>query len=345
MQYHPDVNKDPSATTKMAEINEAYNTLSDPDKRGKYDQFGEAGLNADQFTGSYPGSYSQGGGFSDFFTGTQNSSFFEDLLGNFFGGSASAGSHPNSPESRKGNDIYFETSITLEEAISGKKISVQLDRFESCSECSGSGAQKGSSPKTCPQCNGSGQVSSVQNTILGAFRSVATCPKCQGRGHIIENPCEACKGSGRKKNSKRIDLDIPEGMSDDVRIRYRGFGNAGYQGGSTGDLILRIRLKAHPLFERKGIDLYYTASISFPEAVMGTSLIIPTLYGDETLKINPGTESGSTFVLKGKGMPGGQQNKRKGQLIVTIKTRIPAFNKLDKDSQKLIKDLSQKLKS
>jgi molecular chaperone DnaJ len=344
MQYHPDVNKDPSATTKMSEINEAYNTLSDPDKRGKYDQFGEAGLNSDQFTGSYPGSYGQGGGFSDFFTGTQNSSFFEDLLGNFFGGSASSASQQNSSESRKGNDIFFETSITLEEAISGKKISVQLERFEACAECSGSGAKKGSSPKTCPQCNGSGQVSTVQNTILGAFRSVATCPKCQGRGQIIEDPCEPCKGSGRKKNSKRIDLDIPPGMSDDVKIRYRGFGNAGYQGGSTGDLILRIRLKAHPLFERKGSDLYYTATISFPEAVMGTSITIPSLYGDEVLKINPGTESGSTFVLKGKGLPMPQQNKRKGQLVVTVKTSIPAFNKLDKDSQKLIKELSDKLK-
>lgn len=344
MQYHPDVNKDPSATTKMSEINEAYNTLSDPDKRGKYDQFGEAGLNSDQFTGSYPGGHNQGGGFSDFFTGTQNSSFFEDLLGNFFGASGSSGSYQNTADSRRGNDIFFETSISLEEAISGKKISIQLDRQESCEECSGSGAKKGSSPKTCPQCNGSGKVSTIQNTILGAFRSVATCPKCQGRGQIIEEPCNKCNGSGRKKNSKRIDLDIPPDMSNDVKIRYRGFGNAGYQGGSYGDLILQVRLKAHPLFERRGSDLFYTASISFPEAVMGTSITIPTLYGNEVLKIAPGTESGSTFTLKGKGLPLPQQNKRRGQLVVTVKTKIPAFNKLDKDSQKLIKDLSDKLK-
>jgi molecular chaperone DnaJ len=342
MKYHPDVNKDASATSKMSEINEAYNTLSDPDKKKKYDQFGEAGLNADQFTGSHPGGYSQGG-FSDFFTGTQNNSFFEDLLGNFFGEQAYSGNHKNNKHQSRGNDIYFEASLTLEEAVAGKKVQIQLERMEKCEACEGSGAQKGSSPKSCPQCKGSGKVASIQNTILGSFRSVSTCPQCQGSGSIIENPCDQCKGTGRKKTIKREDLDIPPGVGEGVKIRYRNFGNAGYQGGPSGDLIVQIRLKPHPLFQRKGSDLIYEAEISYPEAVMGKNLEINTLYGPETLKIPPGTESGSIFTLKNKGMPLPQAGKRKGNLIVLVKTKVPAFNQLDKETKKLIEELSKKL--
>ncbi len=346
MQYHPDVNKDASATKKMAEINEAYNVLSDPEKRKKYDQFGEAGLNSDQFTGGHSGGYQQAD-FSDFFSGTQGGgSFFEDLIGNFFGQQSSYGGSNEASSQKKGSDIFFETALTYEEAaVTGKKIQVQLDRMESCEKCKGTGAKEGTQPKTCSQCQGSGKVMGVQNTILGSFRSVTTCPKCQGKGKVIENPCPSCNGTGRNKKSKRIDLEIPSGLTEGVRIRYRGMGNAGYQGAENGDLYVQIRLKVHEHFQRKGNDLIYQTRITFPEAVMGTNLTIPGLYGTEKIKIPPGTESGAIFTIKNKGMPYPTQSKRKGNLVIIVKTIIPSINQLDKESQNLVKELSKKLKS
>ncbi len=346
MQYHPDVNKDASSTQKMSEINEAYNTLSDPEKRKKYDQFGEAGLNSDQFAGGYPGGYQQGD-FSDFFSGTQGGgAFFEDLLGSFFGQQGSYGRSGQSSNSRRGSDIFFETAVSFEEAaVTGKKIQVQLDRMETCEQCKGSGTKEGTQPITCSQCQGSGKVMGVQNTILGSFRSVTTCPKCQGKGTIIENPCASCSGTGRTKVSKRIDLEIPSGVTEGVKIRYRGMGNAGYQGADSGDLYLQIRLKPHQHFQRKGNDLYYQSQITYPEAVIGTTITIPGIYGSEKVKIPAGTDSGSIFTIKNKGMPLASQSKRKGNLVVVVKTQIPSFSQLDKESQKLIQELGKKLKS
>jgi len=343
MQYHPDVNKDASATQKMSEINEAYNTLSDPQKRQKYDQFGEAGLN-DQFTGQYPPGGFSGSNFSDFFTGGQSGSFFEDLIGSFFGGGSARSQEAQVEERRRGSDIYFETALTLEEAISGKKIHVNLERMESCTECKGSGAKPGTSAKTCPTCNGSGKVSTVQNTLLGSFRTMGPCPKCQGTGSFIEQPCSSCHGTGRKKINKRIELEIPPEVSEGFKIRYRGMGNAGYQGGPDGDLILHVHLKAHHQFERKGSDLIYRTKISYPEAVMGTTLSISTLYGNENLKIAPGTPSKSVFTIKNKGMPTPQASKRKGNLYVEITIDIPAANQMDKETRKIIEELGKKLK-
>lgn len=340
MQYHPDVNKEPDATKKMSEINEAYNTLSDPDKRKKYDMYGEAGLNMDQ-TGGYAGDP------NDFFRGGGTGSIFDDILNNFFsgGGSASDSFYRSSRQDyqARGSDISFETQMTLEEAITGKKIKVELDRYETCSTCNGSGAKKGSASETCPKCKGSGQVTVIQSNGFMQFRTVTVCPECKGKGKVIKEPCPSCKGTGRIRNKKIVDLDIPEGVNDGTKIRYRGFGNAAELGGATGDLYLFIKLKKHPLFEREDNDLLYRATVSYPKAVIGTTLTIPTLYGDEKLKIPPGTESGKTFILKNKGLPTPGNPSRKGKLTVLVTIKVPSYSQLDKDSKKIVEDLDRKL--
>lgn len=345
MQYHPDINKEPDATKKMAEINDAYNTLSDPEKRKKYDMYGEAGFNQqDGFPG---GGYTTDAG--DFFRGGGSGSIFDDLFSNFFSGGQSPNSdsyvrNANGQRVSRGSDISFETHLTLEEAIAGKKIKIELDRFESCVECSGTGAKKGSVQATCPKCNGSGKAQAVQNTMFGSFRTVVECPQCQGKGKTISDYCPKCKGAGRIRVKKIIDLDIPGSVVDGTKIRYRGFGNAGENGGVAGDLYLYVRLKKHPLFEQQDNDLYYKTQITFPQAVLGTTISIPTLYGEEKLKIPPGTESGKQFVIRGKGMPYPGNASRKGNLTVFVITKIPSATQLDKDTKKLIEDLNVKLK-
>lgn len=343
MQYHPDINKEPDANKKMAEINDAYNTLSDPEKRTKYDQYGDAGLNQDGFPG---GGYSTNAG--DFFRGGGGGSIFDDLINNFFtGGGREQDSYTQGSGGQKvsrGSDISFETHVTLEEAIAGKKIKIELDRFESCEECKGSGSKKGSNSTTCPKCSGSGRVQVVQNTMFGSFRSVADCPQCHGKGKVITDPCNKCKGSGRIRQKKIIDLDIPASVVDGTKIRYRGFGNMGENGGVQGDLYLYVHLKKHPLFERQDNELYYKAQITFPQAVLGATISIPTLYGEEKLKIPPGTESGKQFVIRSKGLPYPGNSSRKGNLTVFVITKIPSAAQLDKDTKKLIEDLNNKLK-
>jgi len=344
MKYHPDINKEPDATKKMSEINEAYNTLSDPDKRQKYDMYGEAGLNMNQ-TGGY-GGYS--GDPSDFFRGGSTGSIFDDILNNFFSGQSSQSDsffHQSSHQdyASRGSDISFETQLTLEEAITGKKIKVELDRFETCTECAGSGAKKGSVPKTCPKCKGSGQVTVIQSNGFMQFRTVSVCPECKGKGKVISDPCPSCKGTGRNRMKKILDLDIPAGVNDGTKIRYRGFGNAAENGGVTGDLYLYIKLKKHPLFERDDIDLLYRASITFPKAVIGTTLFIPTLYGEEKIKIPPGTESGKTFILKNRGLPIPGNQSRKGKLTVLVTIKVPSFSQLDKEGKKILEDMDRKL--
>jgi molecular chaperone DnaJ len=344
MQFHPDVNKEANATQKMSEINEAYNTLSDPDKRKKYDMYGEAGLNMDQ-TGDY-GGYS--GNTGDFFRGGSSGSIFDDILNNFFSGGSSQSDtfyrqNIRQDYAARGTDISFETQLTLEEAITGKKIKVELDRYETCSSCEGSGAKKGSASETCPKCKGSGQVTVIQSNGFMQFRTVAVCPDCKGKGKLIKEPCPSCKGTGRTRVKKILDLDIPPGINDGTKIRYRGFGNAAENGGATGDLYLYIKLKRHPFFERDENDLLFRAVISYPKAVIGTTIDIPTLYGEEKLKIPPGTESGRSFILKNKGLPSPGNISRKGKLTVLVTIKVPSYSQLDKEGKKILEDLDKKL--
>lgn len=344
MQFHPDINKEANATQKMSEINEAYNTLSDPEKRKKYDMYGEAGLNMDQ-PGGY-GAYSSDAG--DFFRGGGAGSIFDDILNNFFNGGASHSDTFYRQSSRqdyaaRGTDISFETQLTLEEAITGKKIKVELDRYEPCTSCEGSGAKKGSASETCQKCKGSGQVTVVQSNGFMQFRTVAVCPDCKGKGKVVKDPCPVCKGTGRIRMKKILDLDIPAGVNDGTKIRYKGFGNAAENGGVTGDLYLYIKLKKHPLFEREDLDLLYKVSISYPKAVIGTTLTIPTLYGEEKLKIPSGTESGKTFLLRNKGLPVPGNPTRKGKLTVLVTVTIPTYTQFDKEGKRLLEELDKKL--
>jgi len=340
LQFHPDINKSPEATRKMAEINEAYDALSDPEKRKKYDMFGQAGIGAD-FGGGQ--AYSSRVDFSDFFNGGFGGSMFDDLINTFFGGGGETvfTRGRRTTAERAGSDISFETEINLEDAINGREIEAEVERYEVCQECKGTGARKGTSEVTCPTCRGSGSVAQVQNTIFGSFRSVSVCPECGGRGKVIKEKCASCGGTGRVKRRRKIKLEIPSAVVDGVKIRYRGMGNAGVHGGQAGDLYLYVRVKPHPLYERRGNDLIYRAKISFPQAVMGTTLTVPTPYGNETLKIPPGTESGREFVISGKGMPYPGNPNRKGNFIVKVGVNVPSSTRLNKEVKKLIEELGK----
>ncbi len=343
MQYHPDINKAPDATQKMAEINEAYDTLSDPEKRRKYDMFGQAGVGAD--FGGRQQTYYNREDFGDFFGGGSfGGSIFDDLINTFFGGEGEetvfTRGRTSQTSRRKGSDIAFEAEINLEDAISGKEIEAEVERFEKCKECGGTGAKKGTKETTCSTCKGSGRVDQVQNTIFGSFRNIITCPECHGKGTIIKEKCDKCKGTGRVKNKRKIKLEIPKAVVDGTRIRYRGMGNAGEQGAEPGDLYLYVKIKPHPIYERKGSDLIYKAKISFPQAVLGTTITVPTPYGKESLKIPPGTHPGKEFVIPGKGLPYPGNMNKKGNFIVKVEMDIPEAGKLDKEAKKLIEELS-----
>jgi molecular chaperone DnaJ len=345
MQYHPDINKAPDATKKMAEINEAYDTLSDPEKRRKYDMYGQAGAGAD--FGSQQAYYNRED-FGDFFSGGGfGGSIFDDLINSFFGGRGGEETvftrGRTSQTSRKGSDIAFEVEINLEDAISGKEIEAEIERYEKCEECGGTGAKKGTKETTCPTCKGSGRVNQVQNTIFGSFRNIVTCPECSGKGKIIKEKCDKCVGTGRVKKRRKIKLEIPKAVVDGTRIRYKGMGNAGEQGGEPGDLYLYVKIKPHPIYQRNGSDLIYRAKISFPQAVLGTTITVPTPYGKESLKIPPGTNSGKEFIIQGKGLPyPGNINKR-GNFIVKIEIDIPDASKLNKEAKKLIEELNKNI--
>lgn len=326
----------------MAEINEAYDSLSNPEKRKKYDMFGQAGM-SEGFGGGQP-NYGRGADFGDFFSGGFGGSVFDDLINTFFGRNSDTvftRRGNTTSEERRGADISFEVSIDLEDAINGKKIEAELERFEVCEECKGTGAKKGTSEIVCPTCKGTGKVAQIQNTVFGSFRSVAVCPECGGRGKIIKEKCSSCNGTGRVKRRRRVKLEIPKAVVDGTKIKYRSMGNAGERGGEAGDLYLYVKIKSHPIFERRGNDLIYKTKISFPQAVFGTTLNIQTPYGNETLRILPGTESGKEYTIQGKGMPYPGNPNRRGNFIVKIDVNIPSSAKLNKDAKKLVEELGK----
>lgn len=291
-QYHPDANKgDSSAEAKYKEINEAYEVLSDPDKRAQYDQFG--------FVGDMPpGGADFGGGFQ----GVD----FGDIFGEFFGGGFGGGSgrrrsDPNAP--RRGNDLEYTMSITLEEAYRGITKKIEIPRLETCGHCGGSGAEPGTSVETCPTCGGSGQVQQVVNTPFGQMAQVTTCSTCRGAGKVIKTPCKECRGQGRVRRSHSVDVKIPAGVDTGVRLRVSSQGEAGLNGGPAGDLFLLLEVKSDRRFQRRGDDLNTTADITYPQAALGCEVKIETFDGTETLQVPAGTQPGSKLRIKGRGMP------------------------------------------
>lgn len=333
-KYHPDLNPDnKEAEAKFKEANEAYEVLSDRDKRAKYDQFGHAAFDPSAGAGGYGFGGFGGGGFSGSFTG------FDDILNSMFGGGfgGSRGSNrANAPV--EGDDLRYQITITFEEAAFGCKKEIQYRRDEKCAACGGSGAKPGSTPKTCHTCGGAGQVRVQQNSgIFGVMTSVRTCDTCGGSGKIVENPCEHCRGKGRVNNNIKVAVNIPAGIDDGQSIRLQGKGGMGYNGGPDGDLLVNIRVKEHKQFIREGSNLYINIAIPVTTAVLGGEVKVPTLTGEVKYNIPEGTQSGTTFRLKEQGIAKLRQ-AGKGDLYVNVTVEIP--RKLNDEQRNLFEQLA-----
>lgn len=331
-KYHPDMNPgDKEAEVKFKEVNEAYAVLSDSEKRSKYDRFGHAAF--DPASGGGSGF----GGFGGFGGGDFD---FGDIFSSFFGGgSGSSRSRQNAPI--EGDDIGTRVTVTFEEAIFGCKKEINFARVESCSECSGSGSAKGTTPETCQTCKGTGRVTVQQQTMLGYMQTQRACSACGGRGKIIKSPCKNCNGKGRVKINKKLEVNIPAGIDDRQNIILRGQGSAGINGGPAGDLIIEVRVKEHNLFVRRGNNIYFEVPISFAEAALGAEIEIPMLDGSrEKYKIPEGTQSGTDFTMRGKGVAD-VNSKRRGDLIFTATVETP--NNLTGEQKELLKKFAASL--
>ncbi|NLW74658.1 MAG: molecular chaperone DnaJ [Clostridiales bacterium] len=314
-KYHPDINPgDKEAEEKFKEINEAYEVLSDPEKRAKYDQFGHAAFDP---TAGGGGGFSGFSGFPDFDLGD-----IGDLFGSFFSGfGGSTQTRRGGPI--RGDDIAVKVTLSFEEAVFGVRKDVSYNRIERCSDCSGTGAAKGSRPETCPVCHGTGQRHTTQRLMGISFQSTTTCEQCRGSGKIIRNPCSNCRGTGYVRLTKVISVSIPAGIDDGNRIIQRGLGNEGRNGGPAGDLIIMVSVKKHSIFARDGNDIRCEVPITVTEAILGAEIQVPTLEGSVNFTIPEGTQPGTSFTIKSKGIPYVNSPGRRGDLIFTVNVEIP----------------------
>ena len=306
-KYHPDINKEPGAEEKYKEVQEAYETLSDDQKRAAYDQYGPDGANGFGGQGGF-GGFDGGAGFGG----------FEDIFSSFFGGGATR--NPNAP--RQGDDLQYRVNLSFEEAIFGAEKEVHYNREATCKTCSGSGAKPGTSPVTCGRCPGQGVINVDTQTPLGMMRRQVTCDVCHGTGQEIKEPCQTCHGTGHEKQSHKVSVKIPAGVETGQQIRLAGQGEAGFNGGPYGDLFVIINVNPSDKFTRDGSTIYYTLNISFVQAALGDTVEVPTVHGNVEMTIPAGTQTGKTFRLKGKGAPrlrGGSQ----GDQHVTVKIVTP----------------------
>ena len=328
-KYHPDLHPgDKEAEEKFKEANEAYEVLSDPDKKARYDQFGHAGV--DPNYGAGQGGYGAGFGGMDFDLG--------DIFSSFFGGFGGGRSNPNAPQ--RGSDTQTSVTISFEEAAKGCKRTVQTMKIDVCEECHGSGCQAGTSPKTCPECHGKGQVTAQQRTPFGVIQTQKPCSRCNGRGTIIENPCKKCNGTGRVRKPSTIEINIPAGIDDRQVINARGQGNKGINGGPAGDLRVVVNVRPHPIFEREGYNVWVEMHITYPEAVLGCELEVPTLDGKVKYNVPAGTQSGDVFRLRNKGIQT-LNNRGRGDELVRVIVDIP--KKVTDKQKELITQLSKEL--
>ena len=326
MEFHPDRNKTPGAEDKFKEINEAYQVLSDQEKRTRYDRFGHAGVNGNGERG---------------FDGFDPFGGFGDIFDTFFGGGGRTANQP-----RSGEDISQRVNLTFEEAVFGCDKDIEINRVEPCHHCSGAGNEPGTAISTCPTCNGSGQVRRAQRSVFGQFAVTTPCSSCNGNGRSIETPCSNCRARGFERRRRTRTVTIPAGVDNGMQVRITGEGDAGANGGPPGNLYVQVRVREHPLFVRDESDLLFRTSLNMAEAALGLTKPIPTLEGDDVdLEIPPGTQAGSEFRVRSRGVPrirrDGRPTDRRGDIRVLVDVDIPS--KLNKYQRKLVEDLAYSL--
>lgn len=328
LKYHPDRNPDnKEAEEKFKEAAEAYEVLSDDEKRARYDQFGHAGV--DPNFGAGQGGYGSGfGGFGDF-------GDLGDIFGSFFGGGASrGGSRRNAPA--RGENVGARLEVTFEEAAFGCDKEVSVQRIENCAACSGTGSADGAT-ETCSYCHGSGQVRTTQNFMGMSMQSTSVCPQCNGRGKIVKNPCNTCRGKGKVRKNKKINVKVPAGVDQGITLRVRGEGCVGANGGPSGDLLVEIYIKRHPVFTRQDATVLCEVPLSFTQAALGAQIEVPTLDGKVSYEIPEGTQTGTVFTLKEKGIPLMNNPRRRGDEKFTVVVETPT--RLTKEQKELLRQL------
>lgn len=325
-KYHPDMNPgDAEAEKKFKEASEAYAVLSDPDKRRQYDQFGHA---------AFEGGMGGAGGFD--FSGTDFGDIFGDIFGDLFGGGRSRG-RSNGP--MKGANLRTSVRISFEEAVFGCKKEIELNVKETCKTCNGSGARPGTSPETCPKCDGKGQVVFTQQSLFGTVRNVQTCPECQGSGKIIRDKCSDCRGSGYISMKKRYSVDIPAGIDNGQSTRMPGLGEPGTGGGPRGDVLIEVIVGRHPIFQRQDFDIYSTVPVSFAVAALGGEILIDTVDGKVIYDVKAGTQTDTRIRLRGKGVPSWRNRDVRGDHYVTLVVQVP--DKLKPEAKELLRQFDE----
>ena len=330
-KYHPDMNPgDKEAEEKFKEVNEANEVLSDPEKKARYDQFGFAGVDPNYGAGAGGGAYGGGFDFGD----------LGDIFGSFFGGGFGGGQRRNPNAPQRGESIRASVSVSFTEAAFGCEKSVTLERSEQCPTCKGNGCAPGTTPEICPDCHGTGTVQTRRQTPMGVFASNGPCRKCGGTGRLIHQPCPDCRGTGAVRKRKTIKVNIPAGIDHGQTISLRGQGNAGRNGGPAGDLLITVMVQPHELFRRDGVDVFCEAPITFAQAVLGAELEIPTIDGKVKYSIPEGTQTGTVFRLKGKGIPV-LNGRGRGDQYVTVTIETP--RNLNKEQREALRRFSETL--
>lgn len=315
-KYHPDANPgDKEAEAKFKEASEAYAVLSDPEKRKQYDQFGHAAFDG----GAGGGGYGEFGGFD--FNGADMGDIFGDIFGDLFGGGSRSTRYSNAP--MKGASIRTSIRITFEEAIFGCEKELDLNLKEECEKCHGTGAKPGTSPQTCPKCNGKGRIVYTQQSLFGQVQNVQTCPECRGSGKVTKEKCPDCYGTGYISKRKKVPITIPAGVDNGTTLRKSGLGEPGTNGGERGDLLIEIVVSQHPIFKRQDTTIYSTVPISFATAALGGTIKIKTVDGEIEQEIKPGTQTDSRIRLKGKGVPSLRSRSVRGDHYVTLVVQVP----------------------
>jgi molecular chaperone DnaJ len=326
-KYHPDVNREPGAEESFKEVSRAYEVLSDPEIRARFDQFGEAGVNA-----------GAGQGFGDFGDMGGLADIFETFFGGFGGAQTqSGGRRRNGPV--RGEDLRLDLKLDFREAIFGGKKEIRIPHLESCTTCNGSGGKPGSQPKTCLTCNGAGQVRRSTRTPFGTFNQVAACPTCNGEGQVIEDKCESCNGAGRKQETKKLEITIPKGVDNGTRLRISREGDAGLRGGPPGDLYVYLMVAEDREFRREGINILSTVQISYLQAILGSHVQLNTVDGPIDATIEPGTQPNTVLNLAGRGVPRLGNDVNRGDHLVTLRVEIPT--KVSAEERELLEKLAK----